>query len=76
MALTFGKYKGLTIRQVAKDEDGLRYLEWLASQDLKLANDGKPFKKDVERNEIIAEVLLENPEKPQGGGDESDDLPF
>jgi len=76
MALTFGKYKGLTIRQVAKDEDGLRYLEWLASQDLKLANDGKPFKKDVERNEIIAEVLIENPEKPQGGADESDDLPF
>ena len=76
MALTFGKYKGLTIRQVAKDEEGLRYLEWLARQDLKLANDGKPFKKDVERNEIIAEVLLENPEKPQGEKDESDDLPF
>jgi len=76
MAMTFGKYKGLTIRQVAKDEEGLRYLEWLARQELKLANDGKPFKKDIERNEIIAEVLLENPEKPQGGGDESDDLPF
>lgn len=76
MALTFGKYKGLTIRQVAKDEEGLRYLEWLARQELKLANDGKPFKKDIERNEIIAEVLLQNPEKPQGGGEESDDLPF
>jgi hypothetical protein len=74
MALTFGKHKGQTIRQIAKDEDGLRYLEWLASQELKLANDGKPFKKDVERNEIIAEVLIENPEKPQGESD--DDLPF
>ena len=73
MALTYGKYKGLTIRQIAKDEEGLRYLEWLARQDLKLANDGKPFKKDIERNEIIAEVLLENPEKTEG---ESDDLPF
>lgn len=73
MALTYGKYKGLTIRQIAKDEEGLRYLEWLARQELKLANDGKPFKKDIERNEIIAEVLLENPEKTEG---ESDDLPF
>lgn len=74
MALTYGKYKGLTIRQIAKDEEGLRYLEWLARQELKLANDGKPFKKDIERNEIIAEVLLENPEKPEGESD--DDLPF
>lgn len=73
MALTYGKYKGLTIRQIAKNEEGLRYLEWLARQELKLANDGKPFKKDIERNEIIAEVLLENPEKTEG---ESDDLPF
>ena len=50
MALTYGKYKGLTIRQIAKNEEGLRYLEWLARQELKLANDGKPFKKDIERN--------------------------
>ena len=75
MAIMFGKYKGQTIRQIAREEDGLRYLEWLSRQELKLANDGRPFKKDVERNEIIAEVLLENPENSEKKEGE-DDLPF
>ena len=75
MAIMFGKYKGQTIRQIAREEDGLRYLEWLSRQELKLANDGRPFKKDVERNEIIAEVLLENPEN-SGKKEGEDDLPF
>lgn len=75
MAIMFGKYKGQTIRQIAREEDGLRYLEWLSRQELKLANDGRPFKKDVERNEIIAEVLFENPENSEKKEGE-DDLPF
>lgn len=74
MALSFGKYKGMTLRTIAKDEEGLRYLEWLSRQELKLGKDGKPYKADIERNEIINQILIENPEKPEGDGD--DDLPF
>jgi uncharacterized protein (DUF3820 family) len=74
MALSFGKYKGMTLRTIAKDEEGLRYLEWLSRQELKLGKDGKPYKSDIERNEIINQILIENPEKPEGDGD--DDLPF
>jgi hypothetical protein len=74
MTLNFGKYKGMTLRTIAKDEEGLRYLEWLSRQELKLGKDGKPYKNDIERNEIINQLLIENPEKPEGESD--DDLPF
>lgn len=74
VVLKFGKWKGVSIRQIARSEDGLNYLEWLAKQPLKEAADGKPYKNDVIRNEIIAEVLME------AGGkevkDEGDQIPF
>ena len=62
MAINFGKYKGSTIRTVARTEDGLRYLEWLERQELKLGRDGKPFKSDLERNKIIRTLLANAPE--------------
>lgn len=70
--LKFGKHKGSTLRQVAAFGDkGLDYLEWLAKQELKLAADGQPYRNDIERNEIIAEILLEADKKGN-----NDQIPF
>lgn len=74
IVLKFGKWKGLSIRQIARSEDGLNYLEWLAKQPLKDSPDGKPYKNDVIRNEIIAEVLMAADGKEVKG--EGDDIPF
>lgn len=73
IVLKFGKWKGVSVRQIARSEDGLNYLEWLAKQPLKEAADGKPYKNDVIRNEIIAEVLMAAEGKEVKGGD---DIPF
>ena len=61
MVLNFGKHKGSTLREIAAfpSGKGLDYLDWLAKQELKLGKDGKPFKNDIIRNEIIREILLE-----------------
>lgn len=66
MAIPFGKYKGQTLRTVGKTEEGLRYLEWLERQELKLGKDGKPFKSDLERNKIIRSMLANAPEPEDG----------
>jgi uncharacterized protein (DUF3820 family) len=74
MELKFGKYKGSTLRQIAAfGEKGLDYLEWLSRQDLKPGADGKPYKNDIIRNEIIAEILLEAESLRKGTPDE---IPF
>jgi uncharacterized protein (DUF3820 family) len=74
MELKFGKYKGSTLRQIAAFGDkGLDYLEWLSRQDLKPGADGKPYKNDIIRNEIIAEILLEADSLRKGTPDE---IPF
>lgn len=72
IVLKFGKWKGVSIRQIARSEDGLNYLEWLAKQPLKDGPDGKPYKNDIIRNEIIAEVLME----ADGGKEVKDEIPF
>ena len=60
MELKFGKHKGSTLRQVAAFGDkGLDYLDWLSKQELKLGADGKPYKNDIIRNEIIREIFFE-----------------
>lgn len=61
MVLNFGKHKGSTLREIAAFPSckGLDYLDWLAKQELKPGKDGKPFKNDIIRNEIIREILLE-----------------
>jgi hypothetical protein len=61
MVLNFGKHKGSTLREIAAfpSGKGLDYLDWLAKQELKPGKDGKPFKNDIIRNEIIREILLE-----------------
>lgn len=33
MRLTFGKYQGQSIEDVASDDEGLRYLDWAVDQD-------------------------------------------
>jgi hypothetical protein len=74
MELKFGKHKGSTLRQIAMLGDkGLDYLEWLSRQDLKPGADGKPYKNDIIRNEIIQEILLEAESLRKGTPDE---IPF
>ena len=74
MELKFGKHKGSTLRQIAMLGDkGLDYLEWLSRQDLKPGADGKPYKNDIIRNEIIAEIMLEAESLAKGSPDE---IPF
>jgi len=75
MELKFGKHKGSTLRQVAAFGDkGLDYLEWLSKQDLKPGADGKPYKNDIIRNEIIQEILLEA--EALAKGNPNDEIPF
>lgn len=75
MEVKFGKYKGSTLRQIAAFGDkGLDYLDWLAKQELKPGKDGQPYKNDIIRNEIIAEILLESDALKKG--DPLDEIPF
>ncbi|NBU70889.1 MAG: hypothetical protein EBS53_05470 [Bacteroidetes bacterium] len=75
MELKFGKHKGSTLRQVAAFGDkGLDYLEWLMKQELKPGADGKPYKNDIIRNEIIQEILLEA--EALAKGNPNDEIPF
>jgi uncharacterized protein (DUF3820 family) len=75
MELKFGKHKGSTLRQIAMLGDkGLDYLEWLSRQDLKPGADGKPYKNDIIRNEIIAEILMEADSIAKGNP--NDEIPF
>ena len=74
MELKFGKHKGSTLRQIAMLGDrGLDYLDWLSKQELKPGKDGQPYKNDIIRNEIIAEILLEAESLRKGTPDE---IPF
>lgn len=61
MVLNFGKHKGSSLREIAQfpSGKGLDYLDWLSKQELKPGKDGKPYKNDIIRNEIIREILLE-----------------
>ena len=75
MELKFGKHKGSTLRQIAGfGNKGLDYLEWLSKQDLKPGADGKPYKNDIIRNEIIAEILAEADAIAKGNP--NDEIPF
>jgi len=75
MELKFGKHKGSTLRQIAAfGNKGLDYLEWLSKQDLKPGADGKPYKNDIIRNEIITEILAEADAIAKGNP--NDEIPF
>jgi len=75
MELKFGKHKGSTLRQIAAfGNKGLDYLEWLSKQDLKPGADGKPYKNDIIRNEIISEILAEADAIAKGNP--NDEIPF
>lgn len=62
MVLPFGKYKGQTLRQIAREDEGRKYLHWLEGQELKLGKNGKPFPNDIARNKIIRRLLETAPE--------------
>ena len=67
MIVGFGKYKGQTVRQIARSSDGFSWLMWLNEQPLKNAPDGQPYKKDVQLRSVIKAILDE---------DKKDDIPF
>lgn len=67
MVIGFGKYKGQTVRQVARSSDGFSWLMWLDEQPLKNAPDGQPYKKDLQLRAVIKAVLAE---------DKKNDIPF
>ena len=67
MTVGFGKYKGQTVRQIARSSEGFSWLMWLNEQPLKNAPDGQPYKKDVALRAVIKAVIEE---------DKKDDIPF
>jgi len=67
MTVGFGKYKGQTVRQIARSSDGFSWLMWLNEQPLKNAPDGQPYKKDVALRAVIKAVIEE---------DRKDEIPF
>lgn len=67
MVVGFGKYKGQTVRQIARSSEGFSWLMWLNEQPIKNAPDGQPYKKDVQLRAIIKAVIAE---------DKKDDIPF
>ena len=67
MTVGFGKYKGQTVRQIARSSEGFSWLMWLSEQPLKNAPDGQPYKKDVALRAVIKAVIEE---------DRKDDIPF
>jgi len=67
MTVGFGKYKGQTVRQIARSSDGFSWLMWLSEQPLKNAPDGQPYKKDVALRAVIKAVIEE---------DRKDEIPF
>ena len=83
MALGFGKFKGQTVRSLAKTEEGENYLRWVMRKEPNLAPDGKPYRADVELREVVAEVLMEidsgkTQQEPSDAGTDgkSDEIPF
>lgn len=67
MVVGFGKFKGQTVRQIARSSEGYSWLMWINEQPLKNAPDGQPYKKDVALRAVIKAVLDE---------DKKDDIPF
>ena len=67
MTVGFGKYKGQTVRQIARSSEGFSWLMWLSEQPLKNAPDGQPYKKDVALRAVIKAVIEE---------DKKDEIPF
>ena len=68
MVVGFGKYKGQTVRQIARSSEGFSWLMWLSEQPLKNAPDGQPYKKDVALRAVIKAVIEEDKK--------SNDIPF
>ena len=67
MVVGFGKYKGQTVRQIARSSEGFSWLMWLSEQPLKNAPDGQPYKKDVALRAVIKAIIEE---------DKKDAIPF
>lgn len=67
MVVGFGKYKGQTVRQIARSSEGFSWLMWLNEQPLKNAPDGQPYKKDLQLRAVIKAVIEE---------DKKDEIPF
>ena len=79
ITLAFGKFKGQTIGQVVATKEGKSWLEWMSKQELKMAPDGKPYKKDVQLREAVARALSGGAAvaaAPVAEDEPFDDVPF
>jgi hypothetical protein len=55
MEITFGKFKGSTVEQLAKTEDGSKWLAWYVEKGLDV-NDPKWGKKNQERKDEVLRI--------------------
>jgi len=79
ITLGFGKFKGQTIGQVVGTKEGKSWLEWMSKQELKMAPDGKPYRKDVQLREAVARALSGGAAvaaAPVAEDEPLDDVPF
>ncbi|NBW22256.1 MAG: hypothetical protein EBR82_81320 [Caulobacteraceae bacterium] len=67
MVIGFGKYKGKSVREIARHSEGFSWLMWLSEQPLKNAPDGQPYRKDVQLRAVVKAVIEEG---------EKDEIPF
>lgn len=75
--IEFGKHKGKTLAQVLAEPEGRGWIEWASNRELKLAPDGKPWKKDVAFTEACRAVLAGGSSPaPAAAYVANDDVPF
>lgn len=72
--IEFGKHKGKTIGDVMLEPEGRSWIEWASKRELKLAPDGKPYKKDVMFSAACVEILSGSSKSNQP--ETMDDVPF
>jgi hypothetical protein len=72
LQVEFGKYKGRTLGEVFAEDP--KWVEWAANRELKLAPDGKPYRKDVAFTAACKTLLAMT--ITQVSQDAPDDVPF
>lgn len=75
--IEFGKHKGKTLAQVLAEPEGRGWIEWASNRELKLAPDGKPWKKDLAFVDACRLVLSGGSSPaPVAASVPEDDVPF
>jgi hypothetical protein len=74
--IEFGKHKGKTLSQVLSEPEGRGWIEWASNRELKLAPDGKPWKKDLAFVDACRLVLSGGSPGASSDSSSEDDVPF